>query len=110
MIGLVRPVMGPLGGPPIAPTAVARFLRRIRNMFGEKQWDIRSIQLRDFIEAPGLATVTAKLPNGESVSVSFQAVDIEAFMTLNEYVAHSTSFVEDSVQKVQVSRARAAGA
>jgi hypothetical protein len=79
-------------------------------MFGEKQWDIRSIQLRDFIEAPGLATVTAKLPNGESVSVSFQAVDIEAFMTLNEYVAHSTSFVEDSVQKVQVSRARAAGA
>jgi len=108
LIGLVRPVMGPPDGGPPAHGALAAFLGRIWDLFRRNHWDVRAVQLRDFSTSPKVTTVTAVLPNDEVIAVGFYAVDVAQFLNLNDYVAETTTFVEENIEKEVVRVARAA--
>jgi hypothetical protein len=104
IIGLIRPVIGPPNGGPPRPGVVATVLKRIRDLFGNNNWDIRAVQLRSFSATPKVTTVTSELPNGEDVVVSFYAVESAEFLSLSDYVAEATTFVDENIQEETVKR------
>lgn len=110
IIGLVRPVMGPPGGGGTTKSAgavLAAFAERIQDLFSTNKWDIRAIELRNFVRSPEKATVEAVLPHGELVLIEFGNITLEDFLSLNDPTKGQT-VIEENVQTVAVSQRRGA--
>jgi hypothetical protein len=106
IISLVRPIMGPPGGPP--PTSmVQRVAREIQKMFRDNKWDVRLIDLRNYVESPQGTTVTAKLPDGHDLSIGFHPIDAAEFLARSESAGKQRSVMEENVKTLSVGQGRA---
>jgi hypothetical protein len=110
LLSLVRPVMGPPPGTPATESNMSALVRRVQALFQSNKWDVRAIQLRNYLPAPEAATLEAMLPNGEVLMLQLQSVSAEEFLTLNHDESEDDSFVSNTIPNVPIGGAKAAGA
>lgn len=105
LIGLIRPEMGPPDGGDQnrAAGVVASFVQKIQDLFSQHKWDVRTIQMRDYVQAQEHASFSAILPDGQIVLFQFRKVKEVEFFALND-PSGGQAIVKERVQTVAISR------
>lgn len=106
IIGLVRPVFGdPSGGDVTpAPPDGPGLLERLRNLFRERYWDIRTIVLKQYVETEIGPKIIGSLMEEENFQVQFNRLSLENFLSLSDQATDESTFIEENVETQSFAR------